>query len=140
MTVELAELEARIAEFGPRAFLVTVGTDPRAHVVSASVSYVDGRLVVGAGRRTRANLEQNPAVVLLWPGAPDARLSLIVDGIVDDVHDQLAEPDNDLSVQPARGGVAPDRSALTHVRAALPGCARMRPARNRTRITRCTIS
>ena len=100
MTVELAELEARIAEFGPRAFLVTVGTDPRAHVVSASVSYVDGRLVVGAGRRTRANLEQNPAVVLLWPGAPDTRLSLIVDGIVDDVHDQLAEPDNDLSVQP----------------------------------------
>jgi hypothetical protein len=99
MTVELADLEARIVEFGPRAFLVTVGTDPRPHVVSAVVSYVDGRLIVGAGRRTRANLEQNPSVVLLWPGAADARLSLIVDGIVDDV-DQLAEPDNDLSVQP----------------------------------------
>ena len=76
MTVEHAELEARIAEFGQRAFLVTVGTDPRAHVVSASVACVDGRLVVGAGRRTRANLEQNPAVVLLWPAAPDARAQL----------------------------------------------------------------
>ena len=88
MTVELADLEARIAEFGPRAFLVTVGADPRAHVVSAAVACIDGRLVVGAGRRTRANLEQNPAVVLLWPGAPDARLSLIVDGVVDDVVDR----------------------------------------------------
>jgi hypothetical protein len=100
MTVELEELEARIAEFGPRAFLITTGlvtveNDPRAHVVSASVSCVDGRLVVGAGRRTRANLELNPALVLLWPGAPDARLSLIVDGVVDDV-----DAEKDLSIQP----------------------------------------
>jgi hypothetical protein len=56
--------------------------------------------MVGAGRRTRANLEQNPAVVLVWPGAPEARLNLIVDGIVDDVHDQLARPDADIAVRP----------------------------------------
>ncbi len=63
------------------------------------MSSLDGRLVVGAGRRTRANLEQNPAVVLLWPGAPDAQLSLIVDGLVDDV-EHVADADTDIPVRP----------------------------------------
>jgi hypothetical protein len=81
--VELADLGARIAEFGDRAFLVSVGGDGKAHVVSTAVVWCDGVIEAGAGRRTRANVTTQPAVTLLWPAVPGGPFSLIVDAGAD---------------------------------------------------------
>jgi hypothetical protein len=96
VAVGLDELAARVDEFGGHAFLVTIGPEPRAHVVSTRVAWSDGRLVVTAGRRTRANLAAYPDIVVLWPGPPGAEFSLLVDGIVD----EQGGADTDLSVRP----------------------------------------
>jgi hypothetical protein len=84
VVVELGELGARIAEFGDRAYLVSVGDDRKAHVVSTAVAWCDGVIEAGAGRRTRANLATQHAVTLLWPPARGGRFSLIVDAEADE--------------------------------------------------------
>lgn len=77
--VELSALRDAIAEHGRVAYLLTVNDDATPHVVSVEV-VVDGDvLVVGTGRRTRANLERATRVTLLWPSGPDPAYSLIVD-------------------------------------------------------------
>jgi len=93
--VEIAELEERIAEYGEQAFLVTVTEEGTPHVVSAVVRVEAGRLVMGAGRRTRANLERHPTATLLWSPGPAGAYSLIVDGL----HDAGATDDESLAVE-----------------------------------------
>jgi hypothetical protein len=78
ITVALDALRARVEEFGPVAFLLTVGEGARPHVVSVGVEWDADRLVAGAGRTTAANVGRQPAVSLLWPAAGD--YALIVDG------------------------------------------------------------
>jgi len=78
--VELDGLWERIAEFGVRAYLVTVTPEATPHVVSVVVDRVDDHLAVGAGRRTRANLGANPTLTLLWSPSADPSYSLVVDG------------------------------------------------------------
>lgn len=84
--VELTELADRIGEFPPAAFLVTVGESHAPHVVSVVPAWQGGELRVGAGARTRANVEDRERVSLLWPAPPGRDYCLIVDGIarVDD--------------------------------------------------------
>lgn len=78
--VETEGLAERIAEFGARAFLVTVGADGRPHVTSVAVR-LDGRAVVaGAGRTTRANVAGGSPVTLLWPPSGAGAYCLLVDG------------------------------------------------------------
>jgi hypothetical protein len=79
--VDLAALEERMAEYGARAYVLTVSDDLAPHAVSVRVELRDGRLVAAVGRHTAANLAQRPDVTLLWP-PPDAggAYSLIVDG------------------------------------------------------------
>jgi hypothetical protein len=82
--VDLAGLEDRIAEFGPAAYLVTVGEDGCPHVVSVAVTVAPGPspvLSATAGRSTRANLAARPALTLLWPAASGGAYSLVVDGV-----------------------------------------------------------
>jgi hypothetical protein len=78
--VDLSELEARLAEYGPVAFVVTVGADGRPHVVSTRVELTGGTLVGGAGRTTSANVAGNDAVTMLWPSPDGGAYCLIVDG------------------------------------------------------------
>lgn len=104
IAVDLEDLPARVTEYGVLAFLVSVDDEGHAHVVSTQVTCDPGRLLVGAGRRTRANLAARPAVTLLWPPGPDGRYSLIVDGT------GHAGPDGD----DGPVAVAP-RSAVLHV-------------------------
>lgn len=80
IAVEIADLPGVIAERGPAAFLVSQG-DGRPRVVSVTASWSDGAVVVGAGRRTSANVASRPEVTLLWPPGPsDAEHSLLIDG------------------------------------------------------------
>lgn len=79
--VELDDLPERIAGRTGQAYLVTV-RDQRPHVVSVAPSPGEGgTLVVGAGRRTSANVAAHPEVTLLWPTDDgDPKHSLLVDG------------------------------------------------------------
>jgi hypothetical protein len=85
--VDLDVLRDRIAEYGDRAFLITVNEHGTPHVVSVSLHYQDDQLHGSAGRTTRANLERNPALTLLWPPGPDPAFSMIVDATVVTVRD-----------------------------------------------------
>ena len=73
------------------AYLVTVGDDARAHVVSVTTTLAnDTLLVADLGRRTRANLATHPSVTLVWPPADPSDYSLIVDGVGSLRDDELA--------------------------------------------------
>ena len=82
--VALAELAARIDEFGGPAYLVTVSPSSEPHVVSVAVAWREDVLVAGTGNRTAANVAVQPTVTLLWPpgdtGSRSGEYSLIVDG------------------------------------------------------------
>ncbi|HZT64667.1 MAG TPA: pyridoxamine 5'-phosphate oxidase family protein [Acidimicrobiales bacterium] len=80
VAVGLTELKERSQEFGPVAFLVTVGADGCPHTVSVTVSWNGDALVVGAGRRTAENVAARPDVTLLWAAPPQGPYCLIVDG------------------------------------------------------------
>ena len=91
VAVAIEALTEKVAEFGPTPYLVTVGADGRAHVVSVR-GRVEAALVrVSAGRTSRANVGVNPSVTLLWPAPAGGPYSLIVDGEVnpDDAQDEL---------------------------------------------------
>lgn len=80
IAVELRDLAGRIEEYGPVAFVVTVG-ERGPHVVSTQVSVEGSALVTGAGRTTSANAGARPRVTLMWPpvaAKPD--YCLLVDG------------------------------------------------------------
>ncbi|MDQ3294920.1 MAG: pyridoxamine 5'-phosphate oxidase family protein [Actinomycetota bacterium] len=79
--VAVDDLPARLAELGDLAYLVTVGTERLAHVVSVRVEADgEGRLAMTVGRRTLANLAVQPTATLLWPPDAAREHSLIVDG------------------------------------------------------------
>jgi len=78
--VELTALAERTEEFGPIAYLVSVNAVGLPHVVSVRVAWDEGRIVVGAGRQTSANVESRPDVTLLWPAPAGSGYGLIVDG------------------------------------------------------------
>ncbi len=78
--VELDALEPVVAELGPEALLATVTADATPHVVSVLVAWQAGSIVMGAGRRTAANLTTNPAATLVFPPVRAGGYRLIVDG------------------------------------------------------------
>ncbi len=78
--VALADLAEVVADRGPAAYLVSQG-ETRARIVSVAAAWVDGALVVGAGRRTAANVAARPEVTVFWPAdAAHPDHSLLVDG------------------------------------------------------------
>jgi hypothetical protein len=80
VAVSLEQLHARVAEFGERAYLTTVGSDGRAHVVSVRATVDGDRVLVRAGRTSTANVTVNPAITLLWAAPTDGPYCLILDG------------------------------------------------------------
>ena len=79
VSVELGELDAHIARFGPRALLVTTAGEGPPRVTSVLVTVDGPHLAVRVGKRTRANANDHPDVALVWP-VTDGRHCLIVDG------------------------------------------------------------
>ena len=80
VAVEVEQLAERVGEYGPAAFVVTVGEGASAHVVSAPVAVEGELLVVTVGRTTAANVERQPTATVLWAGRPGDDYCLIVDG------------------------------------------------------------
>jgi 16S rRNA U1498 N3-methylase RsmE len=80
IAVALDRLAEQLDALGPGAFLVTVGSEGNAHVVSVLVRLDGAELAAEVGRTSRANLASNPKATLLWPPAAGEPYSLIVDG------------------------------------------------------------
>src|SRR5436190_15604925 len=99
--VPLTELAGTMARFGSVPYLLTVGPDATPHAASVTVEWSPpeaplkapdhpeaplkapddvGNLLVGAGRRTAANIRANEALALLWPPLSPGDYTLIVDG------------------------------------------------------------
>src|SRR5439155_3435389 len=85
--VPLPELASTMSRFGSVPYLLTVGPDATPHAASVTVEWSPpeapddvGNLLVGAGRRTAANIRANEALALLWPPPSPGDYSLIVDG------------------------------------------------------------
>lgn len=98
VAVAIEALKDKVAEFGPTPYLVTVGADGRAHVVSVRARVDGANVRVSAGRTSRANAGANPAATLLWPAGTGEPYSLIVDGEAD-VDDA---DDGELVIRPTR--------------------------------------
>jgi uncharacterized glyoxalase superfamily protein PhnB len=86
--VDIAALATEVARFGPRALLVTTSPERQAHVTSVLVRFDDGALVMGAGRRSRANAAANPIVTVVWPAGSDPAYCLLVDGAAAECGDE----------------------------------------------------
>lgn len=114
VAVAIDALKDKVAEFGRTPFLVTVGADGRAHVVSVRADVDAANLRVSAGRTSRANAGTNPSVTLLWPAPAGGPYSLIVDGEVDRVDD----PEESLLIVPTRAVLHRVADASTD----LPSC------------------
>jgi hypothetical protein len=78
--VSLDALREGLADFGPEAYVLTVGEDGRPHAVMARVDWEDEVLVAGVGKTTARNAGDRPHVSLLWPRHQPGGYSLIVDG------------------------------------------------------------
>jgi hypothetical protein len=118
VSVALDALWERVAEFGDHPYLITVGTDGSAHVVSVTGRVAGGAYVVGVGKTSAANVGGNSAVSLLWPPADGGPYALIVDGTAQLVDDGAAS-----AVQPTRA-VLHRRAGITDD---LPSCVRLVP-------------
>lgn len=79
--VTLPELAETLTRY-TFAYLMSVGDDDKAYVVSVSTT-IDGDtlLLTGAGRRAGSNLAARPSATLVYPPADPGEMSLIVDGI-----------------------------------------------------------
>lgn len=100
------KLASEVARYGPMAYVITVGEDGRPHAVSVEVAWESADLVISAGRKTRTNAADRPAVTLLWPALAPEDYSLIVDG-------RASVGEEKLSVEPLK--------AVLHRAAAGPG-------------------
>ena len=79
--MDIEALGERLAEFGDRAYLLSVSDDALPHAVSVQVRLDGEHLVTSIGRRTGANLAARPNATFLWPPpGGDGGYSLIVDG------------------------------------------------------------
>ena len=78
--VALPELGQAMARYR-FAYLLTSPSQGAPHATATAVTLEGGVLHIGGiGRRTRANIEREPAVALVWPPASSDEHSLIVDG------------------------------------------------------------
>jgi len=113
--VSLEALQEKVAEFGTTPFLLTVGGDRRAHVVSVRAAVDGAQIRVSAGRTSQRNVSENPAATLLWAAPAGEPYSLIVDGEVEHGDDR----EDELVIRPTRAVLHRVADAPTD----LPNCA-----------------
>ncbi|GAC1367257.1 MAG: hypothetical protein NVSMB32_12140 [Actinomycetota bacterium] len=81
--MSLQELPQTQARFGSYAYLLTVSPDSTPRATSVRVEWSGAKLMVGAGRRSSANIEVNDQVAIMWPPPEPGDYTLIVDGWAD---------------------------------------------------------
>lgn len=78
IAVALEDLPAKLTDY-PWCYLVTTGEE-RPHALAVRPTAMQGGLRCETGHSSRANVTQNPLVVLLFPPAEAGGMSMIVDG------------------------------------------------------------
>lgn len=106
--VETGSIAETMAGFA-FAYLLTLGTAPRPHVVAVGVASAGGSLRVSeVGRSSRRNIGDNDAVTLLWPPREAGGYSLIVDGTASVQGDEVVVvPERAVLHRPAPDAPAP---------------------------------
>jgi Pyridoxamine 5'-phosphate oxidase len=79
-STELADVTARLAEYGSTAILVTVSSEAAPHVGTVQITVADGHLTARVGPRTREHIRNNPSVTLTWI-RDNGDYQMIVDGV-----------------------------------------------------------
>ncbi len=80
IAVELQQLGETLRRF-PFVYLLSVGDQPRPHIIAVPAAVSDGVVVIAeVGRGTRSRIEGNELVTLLGPPYEAGGYSLIVDG------------------------------------------------------------
>ncbi|GAB7007119.1 hypothetical protein JCM18899A_45920 [Nocardioides sp. AN3] len=77
--VAAADLGLALEQYA-EGYLLTVTADATTRAVSVRPRLLDGRVVVGAGRSSSANVAANPHVTLLCPPTAEKGFTLLVDG------------------------------------------------------------
>jgi len=70
----------RALEAYAEGYLLTVTADATTRAVAVRPRLVDGRVVVGAGRSSSANVATNPRVTVLCPPTTEKGFTLLIDG------------------------------------------------------------
>lgn len=86
--VAASDLGAALEEYA-EGYLLTVSADATARAVAVRPRLVDGRVVVGAGRSSSANVAANPSVTLLCPPTTAKGFTLLVDGTATVAGDEI---------------------------------------------------
>lgn len=76
----IASVRAEAERLGTVPYLLTGSGDGRPHAIAVSVTWQDGTLSVGAGRRSLANIAARPLLSVMWPAPDTASYGLFVDG------------------------------------------------------------
>ncbi len=76
----LAKLRTELSRYSNPAHLLSTGDDSRPHAVAVSVVWDGDQLLLGAGKRSLANVAARKHVSVLWGAASASDYSLIVDG------------------------------------------------------------
>lgn len=84
-------LEDAIAQYGPEAFLLTVGTDGP-HTSSVRVKLHGNTATCALGRSAGRNIASEPQVSLFWPPLEQGGYALIVNGTASAVQPAGGEP------------------------------------------------
>jgi hypothetical protein len=77
--VAAADLGRALEEYA-EGYLLTVTSGATTRAVAVRPRLVDGRVVVGAGRSSSANVATNPSVTVLCPPTSEKGFTLLVDG------------------------------------------------------------
>ncbi|MEQ1702063.1 MAG: pyridoxamine 5'-phosphate oxidase family protein [Ilumatobacteraceae bacterium] len=102
-TVEFADVQRRITEFGERATLITVTADHRPHVVTGLIQPIGDHLATRVGSRTAANLAERPAITLTWSPLPGGDYILILDGTAELNGDPGSDGVTEITISVERG-------------------------------------
>lgn len=78
--MEIDDLAAAMEEYG-WAYLLTVRSDHRPHVIAVSPEWADDQLVMPVGRGTASNATERASISLCFPPLESGGYSLIVDGV-----------------------------------------------------------
>jgi hypothetical protein len=80
--VEIDDLAAAMEDYG-WAYLLTVRSEHRPHVIAVTPEWADDQLVMPVGRRTASNATEHPSISLCFPPIEPGGYSLIVDGVAE---------------------------------------------------------
>ncbi len=86
--VDPADLGRALEEYAD-GYLLTITAEASTRAVAVQPRFVEGKVVVGAGRSSSANVAERPSVTVLCPPGVAMGFALLVDGTATVVGDKI---------------------------------------------------